>query len=335
MEKLKKYSFWGIIIKLMIIFMLFATVICQWVPVNIAGLIKTIASVMVIWVFADIVIWGAIYIILVMRQGKHNIKKFDDEPFNIIDQYKNCLKEDNQYYKRQIQIINLYYKEDGKVDELVKNRQIEKLYVRADFLLNKISIFDNLMTCFSSLGISVIASFICQIMGYNNLLIVIVCTVVMLVCLFSIALSRYAEKGQAGSYLYYVNTYERELLLKKINKLEEELIINDDDEQALETKQAVINELIRIKNKKKLKKHKERLKADLKRVGELNLYIEDYSKSYKRKIYINGADAYLLYDLEKGKENNYIGELNLINQEYSILYQILSRYELISYSTDR
>lgn len=67
MEKLKKYSFWGIIIKLMIIFMLFATVICQWVPVNIAGLIKTIASVMVIWVFADIVIWGAIYIILVMR----------------------------------------------------------------------------------------------------------------------------------------------------------------------------------------------------------------------------------------------------------------------------
>lgn len=335
MEKLKKYSLWGIIIKSMIIFMLFATVICQWVPAKIAGLIKIIASVMVIWVFADIVIWGVICIILVMRQGKHNIKKFDDEPFNNIDQYKNCLKEGNQYYKRQIQIINLYYKEDGKVDELVKNRQIEKLYVRADFLLNKISIFDNLMTCFSSLGISVIASFICQIMGYNNLLIVIVCTVVMLVCLFAIALSRYAERGQAGSYLYYVNTYERELLLKKINKLEEELIINDDDEQALETEQAVINELIRIKNKKKLKKHKERLKADLKRVGELNLYIEDYSKSYKRKIYINGADAYLLYDLEKGKENNYIGELNLINQEYSILYQILSRYELFSYSTDR
>lgn len=217
----------------------------------------------------------------------------------------------------------------------MKKREIERLYARADFLLNQISIFDNLMTCICSLGISVIATFICQMMEYNNILVVILWMAAILISFFSIALSRYAERGQAGSYLYYVNTYERELLLKKINKLEEELIINDDDELALETKQAVINELIRIKNKKKLKKHKERLKADLKRVGELNLYIEDYSKSYKRKIYINGADAYLLYDLEKGKENNYIGELNLINQEYSILYQILSRYELISYNIDR
>lgn len=39
----------------------------------------------------------------------------------------------------------------------------------------------------------------------------------------------------------------------------------------------------------------------------------------------------LVYDREKGKENNYIGELNLINQDYSILYQILNRYDLISY----
>ena len=39
----------------------------------------------------------------------------------------------------------------------------------------------------------------------------------------------------------------------------------------------------------------------------------------------------MVYDLEKGKENNYMGELNLINEDYSILYQILNRYDLISY----
>lgn len=290
-------------------------------------------------IFTSLLILAFVYVIvdagIYIRKGFYNIKNCDDELFKNIDQYKKYLREGNQYYTKQIEIINFYYKEDGKVDELVKKREIERLYARADFLLMKKSVFENVINMFQSFIISVIVSYVFKVMEYESVLVVGALVGTLLLVFIELVMSRYAERGQAGSYLYYVNTYERELLLKKINKLEEELIINDDDEQVLETKQAVINELIRIKNKKKLKKHKERLKADLKRVGELNLYIEDYGKSYKRKIYINGADAYLLYDLEKGKENNYIGELNLINKEYSMLYQILSRYELISYSTDR
>ena len=81
----------------------------------------------------------------------------------------------------------------------------------------------------------------------------------------------------------------------------------------------------------KIKKQKEKLETDIKQIGKLDLCIGDYSTCYIQKIYINGVVGCLVYDRERGKENSYIGELNLINQEYSKLYQILNRYELISY----
>ena len=71
---------------------------------------------------------------------------------------------------------------------------------------------------------------------------------------FGIILLRYVDKGQAGSYRYYVDEYERALLLKKITGLEKELTITDEDEQIFEMKQVVINELIRIKQKEKTKR---------------------------------------------------------------------------------
>lgn len=168
-------------------------------------------------------------------------------------------------------------------------------------------------------------------MECESVLLMFVWMVTILLSFFGIVLSRYAEKGQAGSYRYYIDKYERDLLLQKITDLERELTITGDDEQILETKQIVINELIRIRQKKKLKKQKEKLETDIKQVGQLDLCIGDYDTCYIQKIYINGVAGCLVYDREKGIENNYIGELNLINQEYSILYQILNRYDLISY----
>lgn len=213
----------------------------------------------------------------------------------------------------------------------MKNKEIERLYARADFLLIQNSLFDNLITCFYSLVISVIASFVCQMMECESVWLMFVWMVTILLSFFGIILSRYVEKGQAGSYRYYIDEYERELLLQKINDLEKKLTITDDDEQILETKQIVINELICIRQKKKIKKQKEKLETDIRQIGKLDLCIGDYNTCYIQKIYINGVVGCLVYDQEKGKENNYIGELNLINQDYLILYQILNRYGLISY----
>ena len=204
------------------------------------------------------IVYFAICGIFTMKRGIRNIKKCDDELFKKIDQYKKCWGEDKHYYIKQIQIINLYYEKGGKVDELVKNKEIERLYARADFLLIQNSLFDNLITCFYSLVISVIASFVCQMMECESVLLMFVWMVTILISFFGIILSRYAEKGQAGSYRYYIDEYERDLLLQKITDLEKELTITGDDEQILETKQIVINELIRIRQKKKLKKQKEK-----------------------------------------------------------------------------
>ena len=96
-----------------------------------------IIKTLLISIFLLIVIAMIVYLVMagifIMKRGIHNIKKCDDELFRKIDQYKKCWGEDKHYYIKQIQIINLYYKEDGKVDELVKNKEIEKLYARADF----------------------------------------------------------------------------------------------------------------------------------------------------------------------------------------------------------
>ena len=226
---------------------------------GIVGVVRTILSSIFLLIAVAMIVYFVICGILTMKRGIHNIKKCDDELFEKIDQYKKCWGEDKHYYIKQIQIINLYYEEGGKVDELVKNKEIERLYARADFLLIQNSLFDNLITCFYSLVISVIASFVCQMMECESVWLMFVWMVTILLSFFVIILSRYVEKGQAGSYRYYIDEYERGLLLQKIKDLEKELTITGDDEQILETKQIVINELIRIRQKKKIKKQKEKL----------------------------------------------------------------------------
>ena len=224
--------------------------------IGMVEVIKTILSSLFLLIAVAMIVYFVICGIFTMKRGIRNIKKCDDELFKKIDQYKKCWGEDKHYYIKQIQIINLYYEKGGKVDELVKNKEIERLYARADFLLIQNSLFDNLITCFYSLVISVIASFVCQMVECESVLLMFVWMVTILLSFFGIILSRYAEKGQAGSYRYYIDEYERDLLLQKITDLEKELTITGDDEQILETKQIVINELIRIRQKKKLKKQK-------------------------------------------------------------------------------
>lgn len=94
----------------------------------------------------------------------------------------------------------------------------------------------------------------------------------------------------------------------------------------------VIKELIKIRKRTFLKNRKERIEADIKQVGQLNLCLGDYSRCHLQRIYINEIAGCLVYDKIRGKENNYMGELNLINQDYALLYQILNRYNLISYT---
>ena len=74
---------------------------------------------------------------------------------------------------------------------------------------------------------------------------------------------------------------------------------------------------------------------DLKEISEikkLNLSIANQKACYIQKIYINKESASLVYhEKNNNKKDNYIGKLNLINEEYIKLYEILCKYQLISY----
>ena len=240
--------------------------------------------------------------------------------------------ESEECYVKNIQIINFYYQKNGKVDELVSKHEIGRLFARLDFLSARHSLYENLITCFYSLVISILASVMYQLLQDKNGS--VLCGIGVLATMFAFAVTvllRYIVRGKSGSYKYLVDEYEKGLLLHKINVLEQSLTITDEDKKILETKQIIINELIRLIEKGRDKKQKEKIKDDMKCIEQLDLCLGDYSECYMQKIYINNQACYLVYDCEKGKDNNYIGELNLINQEYSILYEILKRYDLISY----
>ena len=272
-----------------------------------------------------------INLFITTKIGAQNIKTCGDDLFENIDKYKKGVGEGFGRCERQIQIINFYYKEGGKVDELVYNKEIHRLYARFDYLVVQNSIYDHFITYFYSLIISVIASFVCQMMEMNNIIHIFMWVVVIVISFFVTLLSRYAERGQAGSYRYMVDEYEKKLLLKKIEKLENSITISEDDEECLETKQNVINELLKIREKSRNKKAKKQVVNDIETIESLNLCLGDYTGCHKEKVYINKHICCMVYDEEKGKENNYIGEINLKTRDYSIMYEILKKYELISY----
>lgn len=272
-------------------------------------------------------------IFLLIKNGLHNVKICDDELFEIIDMYKKSWKESNASYKKQIQIINLYYAPAGKVDELVDKNQIERLYKRMDFLIKNRNLFDDYAVCFSSLLISIIASFINQIVSYNNLFEIIVGVIIIMVSFFAAILFKYAERGNAGSYKHLIDEYERKCLQNKIDEVEKKLIINNEDEKMLTTKQYIINELIKRRKKAK-RKNKEEIENDIMCVEKLNLCLYDYSDTYINKFKLGDNEIFLAYDLEKGKENNYVGKLNLKTQDFLNLYAMIEKYNLVNFSVN-
>ena len=301
----------------------------DWMSKEILDIIRISIMISYFLIMGRLFIFLVISAFFVIKRGTHNIRECDDELFKKIDQYRKCWGESKYHYIKQIQIINLYYKENGKVDELVKKREVDRLYKRADFLSIQNSLFDYMVNSLNSLIISIVASYVFQIVEDKNGILTFLGMIVILVIIFALIMLRYVEKGQAGSYRYYIDEYEKDLLLKKINKLENELKISDADERILETKQVAINELIRIREKKRGKNEKKKIEADIRQVNELDLCLSDYRNYCVREIYINETKCCIVYKKEQGKENNYIGERNLANEQYTLLYNILKKNDII------
>lgn len=272
--------------------------------------------------------------ILTLKRSVHNIKKCDDEIFNEIDKYKRRWGERKGNYSMHIQKINFVYSKDGEVEKLVQNKELDRLYKRADFLSVQNNLYDVLMTALSSLVISVLASFIFntmdnQTMDTTNGLKICVVLLLIVLAFFVVTLLRYNEKGQLGSYGHYIDEYERKLLLEKIEEIERDMKISKNDEAILETKHIIINALIDKISKEKSKKNKKQLEADIEKVEQLNLYVEDYNKYVKKEISVNDKMCYLLYEKQEEKDENQTSDLELANEAYKSLNEILEKYKLI------
>ncbi|MCI9618116.1 MAG: hypothetical protein HFG31_09050 [Eubacterium sp.] len=267
-------------------------------------------------------------VVIRLRTAWHNTRSFDDPFFEQIDFYHHGSEDVKEYYLTQIAIINLFYKSKGEIDKLIKNKEIDRLYKRHDYLSTQIVMADDVMKYTISFIISIIASHMfSNMIEENNSIKSIVYICCLTIGFFMVLLLPYTKRGQLGSYMYKINKYEIELLDKKIQELEKTIEITEDDEIVLHTRQIFINELIKKKKGKKF----DEIWSDIEELERCNLILEDYKKYKKVKIYINGTEGYIYYDKEMGRPYHYMGNVGLANQEYRRFVMLLEKYELIKY----
>ena len=249
----------------------------------------------------------------IVKKGYHNVNYCDDELFAEIDKYTYCYKESNLYYINLIRIINLYYREGGPIDKLEKENQLEKLLLRNDFLHKQKNLFEDVINLFNSFAISIIVALLGEELTDGSGLVKLVAMIFIIGSFFVIVFAKYVYRGQGGICLNQVYEYEISKLEEKISKLENKLIISNDNEKYIYTQYVALKELVSKKNKdRKYKKNK--------------AILEDKAENiYDRKLYVNEKEIYLAYK----KNNEECMEETLANEEFEKLYKILSKYKMI------
>lgn len=266
----------------------------------------------------------------VIKKGYHNIKYCDDELFAEIDKYVYCYKESNIYYINLIRIINLYYSEEGPVDKLVKDDQLERLLLRSDFLNKQKNLYDELITLFNSFAISLIVALLGESLTDNNAIITFVAAFVMVSSFFAIFFIKYVYRGQGGNCLNQIYEYEIVKLEEKISNLQKTLIISNENEKYIYTQQVALKELVKKKNKDKKYKKDKTLIEDIDNLSNVDLCIKENDNIYDKKLHINNQEVYLAY---KKSEDCNLKE-TFANDSFEKVYNILSKYELIDSSDD-
>lgn len=143
-------------------------------------------------------------------------------------------------YKNMIDSINFYYKKGGKVDTVI-GKDLKRLYNRADFLKNGISTIEHLNTCFTSVGLSICASALLNIIN-QSIIYMVVYGISFIILFLVVVLYRYNSiNNNAFSSIY---EYELKLLQNKIANIEQDIYEEFQREDILLTKQNVLGELM-------------------------------------------------------------------------------------------
>lgn len=245
-----------------------------------------------------------------------NIHSSGDSLFDGLDKYNIHWGETKEHYQEMINVINFYYKKDGKVDLVIGN-DLRKLYNRKEYLECTLETKDYLSTCLISVGLSICATLFLDYMRAGDIYPAWY-GIIYIVLFFAVVLFKYSKIFNEGSNQIY--KYELGLLDEKIKEAEKKVSVDYKREDMMLTKQNVLLTLI---DKCKLpigKKHDD-IVRDIRTVERINLNVEEYANCEEVKFFIGKTKREGILFLDKNNK--------FINDDYKKLYDILRKHDLI------
>lgn len=283
------------------------------IPSNVVEYGKQILDLLI---SIPIVLWIAIMAFYFLKRCIKNLYSCGDELFNELDYHKMHWGETNAHYQDMINVINFYYKEEGKVD-IVIGKNLKKLYGRLEFLERGIYLREHMITCMTSAGISVCAALYFEYAfgKFEGKIWIVVLTIVLFL---AVILFRYDDVFRDADN--QICKYEIEKLKKKISIAEDSLKDDYQREDILLTKQYVLRMLIAKCNYAHGKKKKDII-DDIERIEKLNLYMASLSDYKELTFRIGKSDKQGVLFLDANKK--------MASKQYEILYSVLRKYDWI------
>ena len=282
-------------------------------------IVRLLLFILLLLFIASVLCSGGVEIVKYYVSSIKNIKSCGDPLFDELDDFKLHCGESKEHYKDMINAIDFFYKEGGKIDNVI-GIDLKRLFIRLEYLEKGIAVNEHSITCITSLCLSISATiFLEAAIGNmeNELLFMLTILLGLVIFLFGF-LYPYSNLYKSGER--QVQVYELQCLKKKIGIVEEANIIQDRDEDIMFSRRNILNSLNEI-YMRAFKKKSGDIVEDIKTVEKLNMYVKNINECRKERFTIGKTkrDGILLFD----KDNN------LVNQEYQILYSILRKYKLI------
>lgn len=291
----------------------------------------TISSILKIIIYLTIVVTvlaGLIYFVTLIvwvikniyrnATGKTSLSK---EYFERLDYMREHWGEPNTFLKKRIGSIKYFY-DRPEIQGLVENGRLDILYDRHSELMNRFALNKNLVAIAQGIASSVIYAIFGAIVNhlltdensFSAQLMVVIGIIGIFATIFATTNLGNIWKGQGGSFVYELDTYELKILEEKIAEIEERIDMNE-VEFKLERTRSVLNKEI-MKKRRFLSLNLENTK-DLECLQSLNIsYSGELGTMYKqeREVDFPGTTK---------ETRNYIIEQN---SELKVLYGLLTKY---------
>jgi len=275
-----------------------------------------LASIYILLMVVTIIAFGGIQVVKFFIDAVRNMRSCGDLLFDELDEYKQNCGESKEHYQDVIRAISFYYLPGGNVDTIVGN-DLMRLFNRSEFLRREIKTGEYLITCITSVGLSVAASLLFA-MEFKNESVELLNMIIGLLVFFAMLLVPYNKIIKGDSKEIY--TYELKLLEKKIEKVEEMLCLPNINEEIIRTKRNVLN-ILGDKYVTVFGRKNKDILDDIRCIEKLDLHVDNIDE-YKKISFTIGKTkrtGILLFD----KENR------LVNEQYKKLYSVLRKYNLI------